>query len=80
MHVAIGEGGDVLLVDLAYGIVVVKIGVTMNEDMIEPCAEQAGDSEFEDSGDFIREEGEKSIDEKQDYYKPFKDDVYEEIW
>lgn len=47
VHVAIGKCGDVLLVDLAYGIVVVEIGVAMDENVVEPGAEQAGDSELE---------------------------------
>lgn len=79
MHVAVGEGGDVLLVDLAYGVIVVEIGVAVDEDVVEAGAEQAGDSEVEDSGDFVGEEGEEPVEEEEDYHEPFEEDVDEEI-
>ena len=79
MHVAVGEGGDVLLVDLAYGVVVVEIGVAVDEDVVEAGAEQAGDSEVEDSGDFVGEEGEETVEEEEDYDEPFEEDGDEEI-
>ena len=47
MHVAIGEGGDVFFVDLAYGVVVVEVGVAVDEHVVEPGAEETGDSELE---------------------------------
>lgn len=57
VDVAEGEGGDVLLVGDANGVVVVEVRVPANEDMVDSRAQQARDFEFEQLGELIRDEG-----------------------
>lgn len=45
MPMAIGKGGNVLLVRLANRVVVVKARASIHKDMINPRAEEAGDFE-----------------------------------
>lgn len=80
MHVAIAKGGNILLVSVTDGIIVVETGTAVDKDMIYPCTEQAGGFEGEVAGEFIGDESYESIDEKQDYHHPFKEGIPQEMW
>lgn len=80
MHVAIAKGGNILLVSVTDGIIVVETGAAVDKDMIYPCTEQAGGFEGEVAGEFVGDESYESIDEKQDYHHPFKEGISQEMW
>ncbi|PON86111.1 hypothetical protein TorRG33x02_181610, partial [Trema orientale] len=77
--VAVGQGGDILPVSLADGFIVVEVVVSVDENVVDPGAEQAGDSKVEELGEFVGEEGQESIDEEQKYQKPFENGVDHEV-
>ena len=52
----------------------------MHEDVVDPRAQQTGDFQLEELGEFVGEEGEESIDEEQNYEYPFEDCVDYEVW
>lgn len=79
VEVAIGESGEVHLVNLAYGFIVVEIGVPLDKNMIKLCAEQTWSSDFKQPGYFIGNKSEKSVEEEQDYQHPFKKGVDQNI-
>lgn len=78
MYMTIREGRDVLLVTLTDGIVVIETGVPLMENVIDPGAEQAGDFQFKELGEFIGEKCKKSINEKNKDHHPFKNRIYTE--
>ena len=80
MHIAVAEGGDVALVVIADGFVVVEIGSAVDKDMIYPGTEQAGRLEAEKAGEFVGDEGDESVDEEQDDHHPFKEGIAQELW
>ena len=77
MHVAVGEGGDIHLVILTKGFIVVETGAPLHKEMIKPGAEQAWSFELEPLGDFVAEEGEEAVEKEQDDHQPFEDGVDE---
>lgn len=80
MDIAVRKGRDVLLVGLAYGIVVVEIGVAVDEDVVDSGTEQTGDPEIEEARDFVGYEGEEAVDEEQDNDEPLEHGIYQEMW
>lgn len=77
--VAVGEGGDVLLVRFADGIVVVEIGLRVEEEVVDSGAEEAGEAEFEEFGEFVGEKGEEAVEEEEEDENPFEDCADEEV-
>lgn len=80
MHGAVAQGGDVPLVDVADGVVVVEIRGALGEDMIYPRAEQAGGAEAEEAGELVGDEGEEAVEEEQDDHHPFEEGVAQDLW
>lgn len=56
MHVAVSKGGNVPLVRFTNGVVVVEVRVSVDEDVVDSGAEQAGDFQVEEFGEFVGDE------------------------
>lgn len=80
MQVAIAKGGNIPLVSVTDGIIVVETGTAVDKDMIYPCTEQTGALEPEETGEFVGDESYESVDEEQDYHHPFKEGITQEMW
>lgn len=52
----------------------------MNENMINPRAKQARNSQFKKLGEFIGNKGEEPIEEEQNDHHPFKNGIYHKMW
>lgn len=66
MNVAVGEGGDVLLMMFADDAVVIGVDAAVDEDMFDPSTEDAGEVQLEELGEFVGEEGEEAVEEEEE--------------
>lgn len=67
MVMAISQRRNIFLVGFANGVVVVEIGVSMDEYVIDPGAEQTWCSQIEELGELVGEKCDKPINEKEKY-------------
>lgn len=77
--VAEGEGGDLLLVGLADGVVEVEVAVAVDEDVVDAGAEQARHLQPEELREPVGREGEEAVDEEEGDQDPFQDGVEHEV-
>lgn len=61
--------------NLTNGFIVIETRVPIDENMINPCAKQTRDIQFEKLGIFITKECKKTIDKKDNDQHPFKNSI-----
>lgn len=57
MHVAVSKGGNVPLVRFTNGVIVVEVGVPVDEDVVDSGAKQTGDFQVEKLREFVGDKG-----------------------